>query len=936
MKTQPDYHHSTFILSFLKISLPIILLMVATSSRDASASNIDLATLLNNVGNQIDLNPVDTYSLSAEYPLTKGKTVYGHGATLTLGGPISALGGNGSLVLDNVKITSSGWAAVAAKDGAQVYVQNGSEISCVGSGSAIYSGSTVLPSSRASVANSVISGCMYGVNVEQNASAEIHGTSITNTPYAVMVRGGSSSVTIDQQSALSYIGSGTGVSIMGGASATLRDSSVIGFMNGVDIQPSTPGGSAYIYASLFQGNYVSALSTVNASDVLFSGSRVENAKADGIYLQNSKGIIENSEILGSLMTGVTFMGCQNGATIRNSYVRGSVDQGISVVALPGAVPIPSRNVAVLNNTIVDNVLPGLYIDSTSTAFVQGNTFTSSTNFSSSSPAIYLDGTQDILLDSSLITRFHRGMEIKNGSSTPNIVLSNISQNNKNGILVYDNSSLIAEHSLFWNNGLTAGKVTTDSWSIFVNTGATADAHGCTFGPKTTGGLYNNTTRQCYVNSNYWDASDGPHVADWILPAGATNGSGARLESSYSPLGPVTYTPFLTELPVESFVDLNVSLPSGGNLLWGPALGVTLQLTAKQASTALTGEIAGVLRVNDTANLNSMLLVPPSGLVPGQIHVVWVSTPLRLNSASGSLIFRLPPVNGNILLHRRNSDRTWTPISSTWDSMNHVLTYSATDPNLLNGTFALTHEACQQCMRDLITYFYNTVLARDPEAGAVDAWETGYFKYALNLNIDVKFIPAEMGRLFFLSPEYQSRHRTNEDFITDCYRAFLHRYPSPEELTAWGNGVWNRPEAMAQFAISAEFADYVANLFPGFNGLPTRNFVTTMYIGLHDRIVDGGGLLYWTELFDQSTDKIAMAKWMAGIVINSPEFQGSVKTNEALVSRLYRSFLGRFPSDGEIAYWAGELTAGRRTLTQVIDSFASSYEFTQIMNKYFPQ
>ena len=146
-------------------------------------------------------------------------------------------------------------------------------------------------------------------------------------------------MTIDQQSVLGgYKLLGAGIAIMEGASATLRDISIIGFENGVNIQPSTPGGKAYIYTSLFQNNSASALSTVNASDFIFSGSRVENAKQDGIYLMDSKGIIENSEILWSLNTGVTFIGCQNGSTIRNSYVRGSVHQGISVVALRGSKP----------------------------------------------------------------------------------------------------------------------------------------------------------------------------------------------------------------------------------------------------------------------------------------------------------------------------------------------------------------------------------------------------------------------------------------------------------------------------------------------------------------------------------------------------------------------------------------------------------------------
>ncbi len=55
---------------------------------------------------------------------------------------------------------------------------------------------------------------------------------------------------------------------------------------------------------------------------------------------------------------------------------------------------------------------------------------------------------------------------------------------------------------------------------------------------------------------------------------------------------------------------------------------------------------------------------------------------------------------------------------------------------------------QRSILDVIPHFYNTVLGRDPEAGAVDAWKNGYFNYALSFNIDVRFIPSEMGRLFF--------------------------------------------------------------------------------------------------------------------------------------------------------------------------------------------
>ncbi|HUT23954.1 MAG TPA: formylglycine-generating enzyme family protein [Sumerlaeia bacterium] len=50
------------------------------------------------------------------------------------------------------------------------------------------------------------------------------------------------------------------------------------------------------------------------------------------------------------------------------------------------------------------------------------------------------------------------------------------------------------------------------------------------------------------------------------------------------------------------------------------------------------------------------------------------------------------------------------------------------------------------IRELITSFYQGILGRDPEPGAVDSWESGYFDYAVSFDIDMRFIPREMARL----------------------------------------------------------------------------------------------------------------------------------------------------------------------------------------------
>jgi len=244
------------------------------------------------------------------------------------------------------------------------------------------------------------------------------------------------------------------------------------------------------------------------------------------------------------------------------------------------------------------------------------------------------------------------------------------------------------------------------------------------------------------------------------------------------------------------------------------------------------------------------------------------------------------------------------------------------------------------IRELIASFYQGILGRDPEPGAVDSWESGYFNYALSFNIDVRFVPREMARLFFLSEEYAARDRNDAEFITDCYQVFLNRPPSQTELNNWLSGAWNRSQVMTIFSESEEFANRIQAMYPGLEGNPTRNFVTTMYVGLLDRLVDKGGLEYAAGLFDSAyasggVETVrAQAKQMGREVITSEEFLGKQPTVADHVIRFYRAFLGRFPSDSEVTYWSGTVTSGSLTYDSLISLFADSEEFTARLNAFF--
>lgn len=86
--------------------------------------------------------------------------------------------------------------------------------------------------------------------------------------------------------------------------------------------------------------------------------------------------------------------------------------------------------------------------------------------------------------------------------------------------------------------------------------------------------------------------------------------------------------------------------------------------------------------------------------------------------------------------------------------------------------------------------------------------------------------------------------------------------------------------------------------------------------------------------DAAEDKKEAAKDMARACFLSEESLAKVPGNPTRVVRLYRAFLGRFPADNEVAYWAGELDAGRETLVSLIERFGDSEEFTPLLAEYF--
>lgn len=890
-----------------------------------------LAPLLAAPGSTVTLISSTVYTIS-QYQISSDKTLLCNGATIqstdpdpSKRGPIHALGGV-TLTVDNCNISGDGWALLGALDGATLVVRNNTHLTGSNANSAIY-----LRSATLSLTGGSIDQARWGIQME-NSTASVHGVSITGTSL-FGIQNVAGTLTLDSNSTLQDLSSsspGIGISIIGSslypsraASATISNTTFTGFLNAIDIQPTAaqglPSGTVTVTASTFNTPFSSALSASDASNVRFATSHVNGAKTDGIYLANSTGVIEDSEIVNSLNTGVTFWGCPQGATIRNSLVSGSAHQGVAVVADSANNRI-SHNVQVVDNTLKNNTIANVLVDNLSDALVQGNIMTGAPDFS-----VRAHGSSGVSLVADLVYKSYSGIEIKD-SANASIVLSAVSAHDHGGVLAYASSIATFSHSAFQSNGLSQG-----DYSIFANPSAQVAVQRSTFELAGQGALYNNAANTAVATNNYWASSGGPRV-------NLGSGDGARLEW-YIPNGSLaTYQPYMTTSPLDARISNTFNLSAGTAAQWSPDSAFTLALTGAPGIPTVSGGIVGELRLNDTSTLTAR--VPPAGTFSDGVVAVWAEYDLLSRAQTGSLRFKTVGSGATAVLSRLQPDHCWLPVASSWDGAAGQIVYSPADATTLNGVFAIgaPQPDRQTVARALITSYYTNILARAPEAGAVDSWYNASFLYAVNAPIDVRFVPREMARVFFAGAEYAARARTRAQFIGDAYQVFLRRAPSQSELDSWLGWSWNQAQAVTLFAESAEFDIYVQGIFPCLAGDRTGNFVTTMYIGLLDRLVDAGGLAYWKGVFDGAfSGGISSVRNQArsfGVqVLASAEYTSKNPTNDTHVVRLYRAYLGRYPGDSEIAYWRGQLDSHALTTTNLIDQFAASAEFTGRLNTF---
>ena len=230
------------------------------------------------------------------------------------------------------------------------------------------------------------------------------------------------------------------------------------------------------------------------------------------------------------------------------------------------------------------------------------------------------------------------------------------------------------------------------------------------------------------------------------------------------------------------------------------------------------------------------------------------------------------------------------------------------------------------VRGFVYRMYKTVLGRDPEESGFEYWV-----YQLESG---RATAAQLVSSFFDSFEYQAKHKTNEEILSDCYHAMMNRDPDAGGKEYWMDhlNVGMSPDAVcAGFVSSNEFQALAAKygIRPGSITLTKArdknyawtSFVYRLYMDCLERAPETSGIEYWCQELVKGKGGAELA---AGFIF-SYEYTDRLPGNDDYVEMLYRTILGRPFDPTGLEYWVNKLDY-TNSREHVLNGFMDSTEF----------
>lgn len=237
--------------------------------------------------------------------------------------------------------------------------------------------------------------------------------------------------------------------------------------------------------------------------------------------------------------------------------------------------------------------------------------------------------------------------------------------------------------------------------------------------------------------------------------------------------------------------------------------------------------------------------------------------------------------------------------------------------------------------NFVTRLYTVALGRTPDEAGLNSW--------VDIISNRENTGAQAAYGFIFSDELKGRNLDDAAYVELLYRTLFDRSADEVGTNGWLNVLSNglsREYVFKGFVDSAEF-DILCSGYGidrGTIGLSqardqnegVTKFVARCYRQALGREYETDGLERWCDVIVNGSNT---PKQVAQSFIFSDEFKQKNLSNEEYVKILYRTFMDREADETGLRGWTAVLDSGREDRVKVLDGFAESAEFAEIMARY---
>lgn len=194
----------------------------------------------------------------------------------------------------------------------------------------------------------------------------------------------------------------------------------------------------------------------------------------------------------------------------------------------------------------------------------------------------------------------------------------------------------------------------------------------------------------------------------------------------------------------------------------------------------------------------------------------------------------------------------------------------------------------------------------------------------------------VARGLFESTEYAARNRTNTQYVTDLYNAYLQRAPDTSGLNFWVQDAQNngRGHTLDSFEVSTEFATLAETIYgttPAGDNQRVDHFIDEFYLGAYNRFPTSTERQQQEQRLNNAAvsgqaQVTAEARLMGAEIFQATSYN-STHTDAQYVTDLYEAFLQRAPDGPGLSFWVSKVQNEGRASALV--GFQNSIEFGEL-------